>query len=406
MNEVLTAVTEWTDRGDRAALAMVVDTQRSAPRPVGTKMAVNESGEVIGGVSGGCVEGAVVEIADRVIGGEGPQLVHFGIADSEAWDVGLPCGGEIDVWIQSYEPGRFAEVSQAGGRAAEVTLLEGASPGAKLLLEADGARSGTLGAPELDEQALQVAGELLWTDASARRGSLFVDIAAPPPRLIVFGAIDIAGTLCRLARDAGWRPYVVDPRAQFATRERFPDAEQVIAAWPQEALEQLGGIDPATSIAVLTHDPKLDDAVLEIALRSPARLHRRDGLQAGAGQAPRAAARRSGSPTRSSSGCRPRSDSTWERSAARRRRCRSSPRSWPPATVARADGWPTARAASTRLRLDRRADPGGRRGDAVRRSAQAARRPERAPAARVRDPRAVRGGRARPRRRRARLARR
>ncbi len=272
MTEVLTAVTEWTDRGDRAALAMVVDTQRSAPRPVGTKMAVNESGEVIGGVSGGCVEGAVVEIADRVIGGEGPQLVHFGIADSEAWDVGLPCGGEIDVWIQSYEPGRFAEVSQAGGRAAEVTLLEGASPGAKLLLEADGARSGTLGAPELDEQAMQVAGELLWTDESARRGSLFVDIAAPPPRLIVFGAIDIAGTLCRLARDAGWVPYVVDPRAQFATRERFPDAEQVIAAWPQEALEQLGGIDPATSIAVLTHDPKIDDAVLQIALRSPARF--------------------------------------------------------------------------------------------------------------------------------------
>jgi xanthine dehydrogenase accessory factor len=88
----------------------------------------------------------------------------------------------------------------------------------------------------------------------------------------VFGAIDIAATLCRLARDAGWLPYVADPRAQFATRERFPDAEQVIAAWPQEALEQLGGIDPATSIAVLTHDPKIDDAVLEIALRSPARF--------------------------------------------------------------------------------------------------------------------------------------
>jgi xanthine dehydrogenase accessory factor len=272
VNDVLTELSEWTRRGDRAALAVVTDTQRSAPRPVGTKMAVNEYGEVLGGVSGGCVEGAVVDIAERVLYGEGPQLVHFGIADSDAWDVGLPCGGEIDVWVQTYAPGRFAEIACEGGRAAEVTMLEGSAAGAKLLLEADGTRSGTLGAPELDDEALRAANELLWTDASMRRGSLFVDIVAPPPRLIMFGAIDIASSLCTLARDAGWRPYVVDPRARFATRERFPDAEEVIAAWPGEALEQLGGIDPATSIAVLTHDPKLDDAVLEIALRSPARF--------------------------------------------------------------------------------------------------------------------------------------
>ena len=159
----------------------------------------------------------------------------------------------------------------------------------------------------------------------------------------MFGAIDIAAPLCRLARDAGWSPYVVDPRAHSPPRERFPDAEQVIAAWPEEAFEQLGGIDPATSIAVLTHDPKIDDAALQIALRSPARF-------IGAMGSKRAQAKRrerllaSGLPTRSSSGCRPRWDSTWERSAARRRRCRSSPRSWPPATVARAAGWPTARA--------------------------------------------------------------
>jgi xanthine dehydrogenase accessory factor len=272
VTEVLTAITEWTGRGERAALATVVDTRRSAPRPVGTKMAVNETGEVIGGVSGGCVEGAVVQVADRVIGGEGPRLVHFGIADAEAWEVGLPCGGEIDVWIQAYEPGRFAEISHAGGRAAEVTRLEGPKAGAKLLLAADGERSGTLGAPELDDEALGLAGDMLWGDESLRAGSLFLDVAAPPPRLIVFGAIDIAAALCRLARGAGWLPYVVDPRAQFATKDRFPDAEQVIAAWPQEALEQLGGIDPATSIAVLTHDPKIDDAVLAIALRSPARF--------------------------------------------------------------------------------------------------------------------------------------
>src|SRR5438105_6090747 len=141
-------------------------------------MAVNEYGEIAGGVSGGCVEGAVVEIADRVMQGDPPQLVHFGIADSEAWDVGLPCGGEIDVWVQGYEPGRFAEVARAGGRAAEVTLLEGALPGAKLLVEADGARSGSLGAPELDDDAARAAGELVWIDTSERRGPLFIDVTA------------------------------------------------------------------------------------------------------------------------------------------------------------------------------------------------------------------------------------
>jgi xanthine dehydrogenase accessory factor len=207
-----------------------------------------------------------------VMQGEEPRLVHFGIADSEAWEVGLPCGGEIDVWVQAYRPGRFSEVAHVGGRAAEVTLLEGARPGAKLLVEADGERSGSLGAPELDDEAARVAAELLWTESSERRGALFFDVVAPAPRLILFGAVDIAVSLCTLARAAGWRPYVVDPRTRFAVAERFPNAEEVIAAWPEEAFAGLGGIDPATSVAVLTHDPKLDDAALAIALRSPARF--------------------------------------------------------------------------------------------------------------------------------------
>ncbi len=235
-------------------------------------MAVTELGEIAGAVSGGCVEGAVVEIAEEVLDGAPPRLVHYGIADSEAWDVGLPCGGEIDVWIQEYQPGRFAEIARSGGRAAEVTLLDGAAPGAKLLVEADGARSGSLGAPELDDEAVTAAAELIWAERSERRGPLFIDVVGPAPRLILFGAVDIAASLCTLARNAGWRPYVIDPRARFAAPERFPDAEEVVAAWPEEAFERIGGIDPATSIAVLTHDPKLDDAALEIALRSPARF--------------------------------------------------------------------------------------------------------------------------------------
>ena len=272
MREVLPQLHEWVARGDRVAIAMVVDVRRSAPRPPGAKMAVNEHGEIAGAVSGGCVEGAVVEIADAVIHGAEPQLTHFGIADAEAWDVGLPCGGEIDVWVQAYEPGRFFEIATEGGRAAEVTLLEGARPGAKLLVEADGARSGSLGAPELDDEAAQVAGELLWAETSERRDSLFFDVVAPSPRLIIFGAVDVASSLCRLAVAAAWRPYVIDPRARFATPDRFPDAEEVIAGWPEDAFSRLGGIDRATSIVVLTHDPKLDDAALQIALRSEARF--------------------------------------------------------------------------------------------------------------------------------------
>ena len=272
MKDVLDEIRAWAGRGERIALATVIDVQRSAPRPPGAKMAVSASGEIAGAVSGGCVEGAVVEIAEQVLGGEPPRLLHFGIADSDAWDVGLPCGGEIDVWVQMYEPGRFAQIAAAGGRAAEVTLLEGANPGAKLLLEADGARSGSLGAPELDDEAGRAAADLLWAERSERRGALFIDVVSPAPRLILFGAVDVAASLCTFARDAGWRPYVVDPRARFAVPERFPDAEEVIAAWPEEAFARLGGIDPATSIAVLTHDPKLDDAALIIALRSPARF--------------------------------------------------------------------------------------------------------------------------------------
>jgi xanthine dehydrogenase accessory factor len=272
MQEVLSEIGVWRERGDRIALATVIDVQRSAPRPPGAKMAVNEHGEIAGSVSGGCVEGAVAEIADGILRGDPPQLVHFGIADSDAWDVGLPCGGEIDVWVQAYEPGRFEELARSGGRAAEVTVLEGAAPGAKLLVFADGATTGSLGSPELDDEAARLGTELLWAETSERRNGMFVDVIGPPPRLLVFGAVDIAASLCRLARAAGWRPYVIDPRARFATPDRFPDAEEVIAAWPEEAVDKLGGVDPATSIVVLTHDPKLDDAALMLALHSPARF--------------------------------------------------------------------------------------------------------------------------------------
>jgi xanthine dehydrogenase accessory factor len=233
-------------------------------------MAINDRGEISGSVSGGCVEGAVVEIAERVISSGRPELAHFGIADSEAWGVGLPCGGEIDVWVEPYSPGPFQYAARVGARAAEVTLLEGPRAGAKLVITPDEGQFGSLGSPEADAEAASVAGELLWSDTSARRGALFIDVVGPKPRLLLVGAVDIAATLCTVAKTMGWRSYVIDPRAQFATRDRFQDADEVLALWPAEAFEQLGGIDPATSIIALTHDPKLDDAALVVALRSPA----------------------------------------------------------------------------------------------------------------------------------------
>jgi xanthine dehydrogenase accessory factor len=155
-------------------------------------------------------------------------------------------------------------------RAALVTVVDGPHLGAKLLVRADGRSEGSLGDPELDSRALALGEELMWAERSELHGELFVDVTAPPPRLVVFGAVDYAAAICKLARALGWRAYVVDPRARFATRERFPDAEDVIVAWPEQAFAQLGGIDRATYIAVITHDPKLDDAALTQALRSEA----------------------------------------------------------------------------------------------------------------------------------------
>ena len=168
----------------------------------------------------------------------------------------------------------FAHIAATDGRAALVTVISGPELGAKLLVRADGSSEGSLGSEELDREARSAAEESLWSERSETREfgdtSLFVDVVAPAPRLVVFGAVDYASALCRLARAAGWRPYVCDPRSQFATAERFPDASEVIVAWPEEAFARLGGIDRATYIAVLTHDPKLDDAALSIALQSDA----------------------------------------------------------------------------------------------------------------------------------------
>jgi xanthine dehydrogenase accessory factor len=162
--------------------------------------------------------------------------------------------------------GSFAAIATDGGRAALITAVSGPHAGERLLIRADGSKEGSLGEPELDQRASEAAEELIWAERSELRGELFVDVVAPAPRVLIFGAVEYANHLSHAARAAGWRPYVIDPRAQFATRERFPDAIEVVVAWPAEAIERLGGIDRATYIAVLTHDPKIDDQVLQLAL--------------------------------------------------------------------------------------------------------------------------------------------
>ena len=162
----------------------------------------------------------------------------------------------------------FAQIAREDGRAALVTVLRGEHAGEKLLVMPDGTSEGTLGDPELDAQGKADAEDLMWKERSEVRGDLFIDVTNPDPRIVIFGAVEYAQHLSAFARVAGWRPYVVDPRARFATPERFPDAVGVVAAWPEEAFEQLGAPDKATYIVILTHDPKLDDAALLIALES------------------------------------------------------------------------------------------------------------------------------------------
>ena len=162
--------------------------------------------------------------------------------------------------------GAFAEAARRDERAALVTAVGGPHAGGRLLVRPGGTSEGTLGDAALDAEAVAHADELMWAERSEVRGELFVDVTAPAPRVLIFGAVEYAAHLSLFARAAGWRPYVIDPRARFATRERFPDAIEVVAAWPGPAIERLGGLDRATYLAILTHDPKIDDQVLTLAL--------------------------------------------------------------------------------------------------------------------------------------------
>ena len=258
MREILTELERWRSQGDRIAMARVVATRRSAPRPIGSKLIVSEHGELAGSVSGGCVESEVVETAREVLAGGEPRLLTYGISDDQALSVGLPCGGEIDVWIDEPDPAllqQLADVAREERRAVFFVDLEDGSE--RLVPDGDN---------DVADDLIR-AGHSKIVELHGRR--LFADVFGPPPRLLVYGAVDTADALCAAARNIGWRTIVADARARFATRERLPHADEIIVAWPEETLAQVQP-DHATAIVVLTHDDKFDIPMLTGALASEA----------------------------------------------------------------------------------------------------------------------------------------
>ena len=262
MNELRTDIDRWHARGEQVALATVIATRRSSPRPVGSKLAVSAGGELAGSVSGGCVESDVVLTAQEVLAGGPPRLVTYGITDDMALSVGLPCGGEIDVFVERLPAFDFGEPGVL------LTIVDGDEIGAKLLVREDGSTAGD-GPAELASLAPGAlrAGRshVLEHDGV----SVFADVFGPPPRLLVYGAIDTAEALCRAAKLIGWTTIVADARARFATRERVPSADEVLVLWPEETLEHVRP-DFRTAIVVLTHDDKFDVPMLTGALATEA----------------------------------------------------------------------------------------------------------------------------------------
>jgi xanthine dehydrogenase accessory factor len=245
VREALEAVRQWREQGSKVALATVVATRRSAPRPLGSKLAVSEAGDLAGSVSGGCVESDVAVQAREVLETGRPKLLSYGIADEDAWEVGLPCGGEIDVFLERIDD----QLPDPETPQVIFTVVEGDRAG---------------------ERWISTDGEVTRTQLLEQDGEqVFAEVLGPPPRLFVFGAVDLAEELCRAARGLGWRTAVADARARFATPERIPSAEELVVAWPEEALQRFEP-DDRTAVVVLTHEDRWDVPALAAALASDA----------------------------------------------------------------------------------------------------------------------------------------
>jgi xanthine dehydrogenase accessory factor len=294
VRDILDMMSKWWAADESFGLATVVSTFSSAPREPGAAMAVSGAGEVVGSVSGGCVEGAVYELAGEVTASGQPVLQRYGISDDTAFSVGLTCGGIIDIFVQPVskrtfpEFGEIADAVAAGIPVAAATVISGPGQvGARRIVWADGEdhpreSAGSLGSGDRLDQAVDddARGMLAQgltgvrrygPDGERRRDELaiFVQSFTPPPQMLVFGAIDFAAAVARAGKFLGYRVTVCDARPVFATASRFPDADEVVTDWPHRYLSGIA-TDSRTVICVLTHDPKFDVPLLEVALRRPA----------------------------------------------------------------------------------------------------------------------------------------
>lgn len=293
MRELLDDLDRWRTAGKRCVVGRVVGVEGSGPRDAGAAMAVNEDGEVIGSVSGGCVEGAVVaEALDMMRTGKQAKVVSFGYSDDEAFAVGLTCGGTIHVFMQEgvantrmYDT--LASRLRSNVPTAFVVVIDGPNTGASMLVSPDEATLGGLGHSELDRVAARDAlGELEAARTSTRHYGtegqttpedlvdsshvqVFIESFAPPPRMVIFGAVDFTGALARVAKVLGYHVTVCDARKVFATRRRFPMADDVLVAWPDEVFAAHGAsLGARDAVCILTHDPKFDVPAIQGALRS------------------------------------------------------------------------------------------------------------------------------------------
>ncbi|MFF7199677.1 XdhC family protein [Streptomyces sp. NPDC008141] len=286
MLDIADELNRWVEQGREFAVATVVAVGGSAPRQPGAALAVDSEGTAIGSVSGGCVEGAVYDLCRQALEDGESVLERFGYSDDDAFAVGLTCGGVIDILVT---PVRGAVVPAAlaaaasGEAAALARITEGPADllGRALLVRPDGSREGSLGGhPELDRTAAAEAGALLdagrtgtvtiGADGSrcGRPLTLLVESSVPAPRMIVFGAIDFASALVRMGKFLGYHVTVCDARPVFATRTRFPEADEIVVDWPHRYLESTE-VDSRTVLCVLTHDAKFDVPLLELALTLP-----------------------------------------------------------------------------------------------------------------------------------------
>ncbi|MCB8988184.1 MAG: XdhC family protein [Ardenticatenaceae bacterium] len=275
MKDVINAIELWQEDGAPVALATVVQTWGSAPRQIGAKMALTPDGRLSGSVSGGCVEGAVFDEGVEALAQQRPRLLHFGVADETAWDVGLACGGTIEVFVEPLDTAVFAfmrDLIQRDEAGAAITVIRGpeGTLGRKLAVSRAGGQVGTLGDVALDEQAAAAAQRAVHShrEQLTDEVEVFLDVVRPAPRLVMVGGVHIAVALTSLAKTLGYHTTVVDPRRAFGSVERFPHVEELIQAWPDEAFAQVE-LTPETAVALLTHDPKIDDPALKIILEKP-----------------------------------------------------------------------------------------------------------------------------------------